>query len=1121
MAYRITLRRDTSTNWTTNNPVLLLGEPGFETDTSRMKIGDGSSLWNDLPYYVGYDLLALDSDLIPATGGTYDLGATAGYSWRDLYLSGNTIYLGDARLSAIGSSVSMESIVIGGSTGEGGVILSATGGYLTSDGTPVVGPTGPTGPGSEFLDRLINGDLEVILDSSGTLNTPLLLPTGFTAICDESHMIDPVVFEGTDWWEFQVQFQVNPNGTVQTLIDNIFPIPTNPGYDSGYTFRFTEEDHGIPNFIFDITLDDVVLPGGAGWTANLSVTQPPSYPSTIESLGAIKITSDTNSLTLGTDGSIGLPELIVDLHNGGEQNAQTLRFADESTQAVITIKSPFPGDSAQRIIIQGAEATENGEGGDVYLWGGNSDSNGGDIKIYAGDAGITGYGGYVNIAGGDGVQYGGNVTINGGYGSQYGGNVTISAASSVNEAGDIILSAGYGDSGNHGITRITTANSNNWIFGIDGEITLPSGGDILDINGRSVINIIEVTYSELTGLVDGSSLIPGHHYIITDFKNCYDQPDYKIDGSGVTGGTYKEEAEGSPIIVFAISLNELASEAFQPAYPKDTIKYDITFNQTEVTGGPAFGRITERIDEWGNRTDYDHRSILFRRYDNFYYEETDLAEGTIELLETGEVIGTDTLFNSYVTGQFIAIPTSPEIFFEIVSIESNTSMFITGLTIPIVSPGANFYAAQRNGLTYKQNNISATYSEVPTFLFDVETIIGNYLGDVASLREWNQYEFILPNNVFGEDVISNRIGNGFRNNTFQRDVEENVIGDYFRNNTIFNDADFTDNQIGNNFSDNMFICAGFNDNVIGDGFQNNLIFNESTFLDNQIGVNFSSNFIYSDFDDNNIGNGFTSNEIYNGFYSNHIGNGFQQNVLSVQFGPFSDNEIGNNFKGNLSSGNFEDNSIGNDFLANEIGNNFSNNTIGNQFIINDAGNDFTNNFILNNFSNNQIINNFQYNYVGNDFINNIIGYYFQYNRIETGLNGYDFTEYLGRLFGGSIPTGTPGSDGVYTGISQLSTTGIGTGAIFTITVSGDVITDIDATYSGKLYQAGDTITISALSFGGGSDLVMTDLNFLPDGMVYGNYNKTIQRRFDGTPLLVALNDISGWYITEYITQPID
>lgn len=51
MAYRIILRRDTSINWEKNNPVLLLGEPGYETDTGNLKIGDGNSKWNDLNSY--------------------------------------------------------------------------------------------------------------------------------------------------------------------------------------------------------------------------------------------------------------------------------------------------------------------------------------------------------------------------------------------------------------------------------------------------------------------------------------------------------------------------------------------------------------------------------------------------------------------------------------------------------------------------------------------------------------------------------------------------------------------------------------------------------------------------------------------------------------------------------------------------------------------------------------------------------------------------------------------------------------------------------------------------------------------------------------------------------------
>ena len=47
---RIKQRIDTSTNWASLNPVLLSGEIGIESDTNKMKIGDGSTSWNGLEY---------------------------------------------------------------------------------------------------------------------------------------------------------------------------------------------------------------------------------------------------------------------------------------------------------------------------------------------------------------------------------------------------------------------------------------------------------------------------------------------------------------------------------------------------------------------------------------------------------------------------------------------------------------------------------------------------------------------------------------------------------------------------------------------------------------------------------------------------------------------------------------------------------------------------------------------------------------------------------------------------------------------------------------------------------------------------------------------------------------
>lgn len=47
----IQLRRGTSSIWASKNPILLDGEIGIETNTNKIKIGNGLSLWNDLAYF--------------------------------------------------------------------------------------------------------------------------------------------------------------------------------------------------------------------------------------------------------------------------------------------------------------------------------------------------------------------------------------------------------------------------------------------------------------------------------------------------------------------------------------------------------------------------------------------------------------------------------------------------------------------------------------------------------------------------------------------------------------------------------------------------------------------------------------------------------------------------------------------------------------------------------------------------------------------------------------------------------------------------------------------------------------------------------------------------------------
>ena len=53
---RISVFQDTSKNLEKVNPLLISGEWGMETDTGKLKIGDGKNLWNALPYKIDQTL---------------------------------------------------------------------------------------------------------------------------------------------------------------------------------------------------------------------------------------------------------------------------------------------------------------------------------------------------------------------------------------------------------------------------------------------------------------------------------------------------------------------------------------------------------------------------------------------------------------------------------------------------------------------------------------------------------------------------------------------------------------------------------------------------------------------------------------------------------------------------------------------------------------------------------------------------------------------------------------------------------------------------------------------------------------------------------------------------------
>jgi hypothetical protein len=111
----IQFRRGTSTEWENQNPVLIGGEPGFDTTNDIFKIGDGSTAWSGLVEFAPFNtslvggtgivlnyietsgILSIDSiclqniieDVTPQLGGNLDLNN------YDIFGSGNINITGD------------------------------------------------------------------------------------------------------------------------------------------------------------------------------------------------------------------------------------------------------------------------------------------------------------------------------------------------------------------------------------------------------------------------------------------------------------------------------------------------------------------------------------------------------------------------------------------------------------------------------------------------------------------------------------------------------------------------------------------------------------------------------------------------------------------------------------------------------------------------------------------------------------------------------------------------------------------------------------------------------------------------------------------------------------------
>jgi hypothetical protein len=626
----------------------------------------------------------------------------------------------------------------------------------------------------------------------------------------------------------------------------------------------------------------------------------------------------------------------------------------------------------------------------------------------------------------------------------------------------------------------------------------------------SGINYTEATYTGLTIASSAGGLVPGQFYLMTDFQTCYDQPNYTNEGAAITTGNYKTGST-EPILLLATSTTGFSPTVYSTIYRNDKITYDFTWNTTEVTSSPAKGRITERIDRFNNRADYDFRAVQFIRYQAFLSE--DYYTGTVSIDGSGNVVGVGTDFiNDFSVGQILGIH-SPNYsnliggfaYYEILTIPSVSGMTVTGTTF--YTETNKFYSRGISGgvrSPFQCNVPTPSYTgSSQYYTFNSNQNFNTYLGD-----NQNYNDFILSNNVFlsgnyedmtfGGNVVSNTfdnfmtsttcapffqfniITNNFDRSTIGPDFKYNFIECDFQGNTVVanfqynmlgdNDgSDFDYNQVGWGFRNNFFTFSNddFIDNTIGNDFNQNLI--HYGFARNVVGTDFANNRIISTFNDNQISNNFNNNSIYSLFNENVFGENVNTNTFGdpndLGFYSFTNNNIAGNFTSNYFSGTTQYNTIGNGCNTNNVDTFFSYNQI---------GTDFYSNTISASFGGSGV--NYKGNIIGNAFHNNIVGPYFHNNRIADLCYSNNFGEnFINNVISyGMYNTTTVDLDnsGAFQnnifpvpGFNMDLTLSGGTGGnpIFYNVTNTNVSFDVGTGFSMVTYLSGGTFTVESLT----------------------------------------------------------
>ena len=142
----VRLRRGIASLWASANPVLNLGEPGWETDTNAGKVGDGTTAWNSLPYSLGNRTVQA-----PAPSGGDDLATLQALCTSVAAVNGGTVLLRPGIYQVSSTLFTQNKVTLRGA-GRDSTQIKAITGFATS--TPVIALENSSGTGLTFASRI-------------------------------------------------------------------------------------------------------------------------------------------------------------------------------------------------------------------------------------------------------------------------------------------------------------------------------------------------------------------------------------------------------------------------------------------------------------------------------------------------------------------------------------------------------------------------------------------------------------------------------------------------------------------------------------------------------------------------------------------------------------------------------------------------------------------------------------------------------------------------------------------------------------------------------------------------------------------------------------------------------